>query len=84
MFNCHPYIAGAKFTPTTSASKVILSVWWVMAMVMVTAYISNLVALLTVTLNSMPFRTLEEMINQDEYTWGTLPGSHMFMTFEVR
>nr|KAG5710676.1 hypothetical protein BaRGS_035078 [Batillaria attramentaria] len=57
--------------------------WWLFSIVMAATYSGNLIAFLTVTKDKAPFDTLEEMVRQDQYTYGTIDQSMWTMLFEM-
>lgn len=61
-----------------------LSAWWLFCIIMAATYSGNLIAFLTVAKDKAPFDTLDEMVQQDDYTYGTIDESVWTMLFEVR
>ena len=53
------------------------------SIILAATYSGNLIAFLTVTKDKSPFDTLEEMVKQDEYRYGTIDQSMWTMLFEV-
>ncbi|WAR27385.1 GRIK3-like protein [Mya arenaria] len=63
--------------PDSHAGRTIVSSWWLFCIVVVGIYSGNLIAFLTVTKESPPFTTLEELVKlKGTYKWGTLGGTH--------
>ena len=57
--------------------------WYLAVIVMCGTYSGNLVAFLTVVKTPIPFDTLEELANQDQYKFGVLGGTAWVTSFEV-
>ncbi|XP_052784704.1 glutamate receptor ionotropic, kainate glr-3-like isoform X2 [Mya arenaria] len=68
---------GGVHLPDSHAGRTIVSSWWLFCIVVVGIYSGNLIAFLTVTKESPPFTTLEELVKlKGTYKWGTLGGTH--------
>ena len=50
---------------------------------MMATYSGNLIAFLTVNKSTLAFNTLEEMVKQSSYEWGTTGGTYWVAVFEV-
>ena len=61
-----------------------LSSWWIFSIVLAATYSGNLIAFLTVNKDKPPFNTLQAMVEQDEYRYGTIDQSMWTMLFQVR
>ncbi|CAC5387113.1 unnamed protein product [Mytilus coruscus] len=70
---------GGEPLPTSLAGRTIVSCWWIFCIVSIAVYSGNLTASLAIHKTKLPFTSLEEMVNQKEYKWGTL-GSSAFQT----
>ena len=78
---CH--VTGAT-APTTPASRVVASALWFVTVAVYAAFTGNMVAILAVEKRTLPFSSLEEMVQQKDYTWGTEDGIVQMMVFQVR
>ena len=58
--------------------------WWLFSIVMGATYSGNLIAFLTVQLETQPFHSLEEMLDQDTYIWGTVDKTATYRLLMVR
>ncbi|KAK7502700.1 hypothetical protein BaRGS_00005950 [Batillaria attramentaria] len=56
-------------------SRLVVACWWGVALVLGAAYSGSLVAQLSYFQPLVPFRTLEEVARQTEYSWGMLGNS---------
>ena len=74
---------GCRQLPKRGSGRLFLSSWWVFSIILAATYSGNLIAFLTVTKDKSPFDTLEEMVKQDEYRYGTIDQSMWTMLFEV-
>ncbi|KAK7502747.1 hypothetical protein BaRGS_00005997 [Batillaria attramentaria] len=66
---------GCRSMPKRGSGRMFLSAWWLFSIVMAATYSGNLIAFLTVTKDKAPFDTLEDMVQQDDYTYGTIDES---------
>ncbi|XP_048258633.1 glutamate receptor 1-like [Haliotis rufescens] len=78
-----PLRQGVAATPDSSSSKVLLGFWWSFCIVITSVYTGNLFAFLTVTKEYVPFSTLEEVSQQDEYDVGVSRGSYIDLSLQV-
>ena len=46
--------------------------WWLVTVVLAAAYSGSLVAHLSLTRPYLPFRSLEDLVKQSQYKWGTV------------
>ncbi|XP_046569605.1 glutamate receptor-like [Haliotis rubra] len=72
-----PLHQGIAVTPYSSSSKVLLGFWWCFCVIITSVYTGNLIAFLTITKEYVPFSTLEEVSQQDEYVVGVGRGSYV-------
>ena len=79
----HNSFLGQREIPRMKSSRIIFITWWTFTVVIVATYTGNLVAFLTVVKIYPPFRSLAELVEQDEYLFGTL-GSGWATVFKVR
>ncbi|XP_063399028.1 glutamate receptor ionotropic, kainate glr-3-like [Mytilus trossulus] len=70
---------GGEPLPVSLAGRTIVSGWWIFCIVSIAVYSGNLTASLAVHKTKLPFTSLEEMVKQKEFKWGTL-GSSAFQT----
>ncbi|KAK7103776.1 hypothetical protein V1264_018609 [Littorina saxatilis] len=61
---------GGMILPRSSSGRMLVAAWWLFSIVMGATYSGNLIAFLTVQLEIKPFNNLEQMLEQDTYTWG--------------
>ena len=69
--------------PRHFASRNFICAWWGFSIVIVATYGGSLIAYLTISDDSAPFSSLEEMVKQDRYKWGTKGGSVYVSEFSV-
>ncbi|XP_070213203.1 probable glutamate receptor [Littorina saxatilis] len=55
---------------TSRAGRMLAMTWLLLGVVLASLYSSELTSSLTVHQDALPFTSLEEMLNQEEYTWG--------------
>jgi len=55
-------VAGGVNLPESNAGRTFVSCWWLFCIVIVATYCGNLIAFLTVTKETAPFNTLDEMV----------------------
>ncbi|XP_046363536.1 probable glutamate receptor [Haliotis rufescens] len=63
--------------PMFDSGRMLFSCWWLFCLIMTAIYRGNLMAFLTVSRTVVPFRTLEELANQDVYDIGAPVGSYL-------
>ncbi|ESO85423.1 hypothetical protein LOTGIDRAFT_107877 [Lottia gigantea] len=73
---------GGEHLPDSQAGRTMISTWWLFSIIMAATYSGNLIAFLTVTKDTAPFETLDQLIDNGDYTWGLLGGSNNQMEFE--
>jgi len=69
--------------PATSAGRLVASSLSVVSVVLYAAFTGNMIAILAVEKRTLPFSSLEEMVQQMDYTWGTEDGITQLMLFQV-
>ncbi|XP_022309544.2 glutamate receptor U1-like isoform X2 [Crassostrea virginica] len=74
---------GGESVPKSSSGRTLISAFWLFSIVLVGTYSGNLIAFLTVPLNKPPFNSLEEMIAQTDYKWGTIGGTFFVTWFNT-
>ncbi|XP_046572367.1 glutamate receptor ionotropic, delta-1-like isoform X2 [Haliotis rubra] len=74
---------GSNSLPKSSPGRILISFVWLFCIIMVAAYSGNLIAFLTVSKNYPPFKTLAEVTEQTDYTWGTDGGSMWTTLFQT-
>ncbi|XP_070177982.1 glutamate receptor ionotropic, delta-1-like isoform X2 [Littorina saxatilis] len=57
------------------AGRMLVMTWLLLGVVLASLYSSELTSSLTVQQEALPFTSLEEMLNQEEYTWGFEDGT---------
>ncbi|KAJ8310289.1 hypothetical protein KUTeg_012154 [Tegillarca granosa] len=70
-------------TSFSNSGSILISTWWIFTIVVLATYSGNLVAVLSVTLEEAPFNTFEELVDQNQYKWGTLGGAIYLSIMEV-
>ena len=63
-------LPGSPWTPRSHSGRILVAFYWIFCIVMVATYTGNLTAFLAVETVTMPFNSLSEMIQQNDYTWG--------------
>ncbi|OWF39812.1 Glutamate receptor ionotropic, kainate 3 [Mizuhopecten yessoensis] len=82
------YLYGALLTqggdrlPHSQTGRTLLSCWWLFCLVMMASYSGNLIAYLTVSKDKLPFNTVNEMLQKDDYKWGLIGGSYWVTIFK--
>ena len=69
--------------PVSRPNRVVTGGWWLFCTVIMATYTGSLVAILTVEKYKIPFNTLEELLNQKQYKFGTLGSSAFALDFLV-
>ena len=77
------YFSGGENLPTSTAGRTIISSWWIFCIISIAVYSGNLTATLAVNKQKLPFTTVDEMIKQKVYKWGTLGNSAYPSIFKV-
>ena len=67
----------------SSSGRTLLSSWWIFCIVTVAIYSANFVAFFTVTKDEAPIKSLEQLISQTNYKWGTNAGTVFETNFKV-
>ena len=67
-----------------NATKLVFISWMITCIVYSATYSSNLVAFLTVEVEKPPFDSLETLLTQQNYKFGTLGQTFMKNLFKVR
>ncbi len=75
--------SGGDYLPKSNPGRAYVWFWWVFSIILIVTYGGNLIAYLTVSKSEVPFRTVEDIINQDRYKWGTRYGTVYFNAFQV-
>nr|KAG5701362.1 hypothetical protein BaRGS_006136 [Batillaria attramentaria] len=73
-------LAGLAKEPTevslrSRAGHVLVWAWLMFGVVLASVYSSKLTSSLTVSDQALPFTSLSQLVNQDTYTWGVMPGT---------
>jgi len=80
-----PYSQGGVHHPSFISGRTMVSTWWLFCTVIVGTYCGNLVAFLTVTKVTMPFQTLQGLVDlKGTYKWGILGQTAHENSFMVR
>ncbi|XP_067682646.1 glutamate receptor ionotropic, delta-1-like [Haliotis asinina] len=66
---------GSYEQPVTTSGRVLVSFLSLFCIIVSAAYSGNLIAFLSISRESVPFRTSQEMAEQTVYRWGTVNGS---------
>lgn len=67
--------AGGAYQPRTMPGRTVIAFWWCFSIVMVATYSGNLIAFLTVSKQEIPFKSLETLVETNNYKWGVLGGT---------
>lgn len=84
MYDHQCSVEGGESVPKSPSGRTLVSAFWLFSIVLVGTYSGNLIAFLTVPLDKPPFNSLDEMIAQSEYKWGTIGASFYVTWFNVR
>ena len=68
----------------TASVRTVIGFWWVYCVIIGATYSANLIAFLAVDKYSPPFETIEDIVAQNEYSFGTLGESVWEIIFQVR
>ena len=79
----NPFVSAETNLPTHRTARILWVSFWFMSLVIVTTYAGNLVAALTTQHVKLPFRNLEELADDKEYSLTTRRGSSVQALFEV-
>lgn len=77
------YFAGSVYIPNHHSGRVFMSAWWLYCIILGAVYTGNLIAFLSVIKIKYPYNTLDEMVEQNEYTFGTLGGTYQELSLKV-
>ena len=77
-------ISGGVLLVNTASVRTVIGFWWVYCVIIGATYSGNLIAFLAVDKYSPPFETLEDIVAQNEYRFGTLGESVWEIIFQVR
>ncbi len=72
------FIQGSRRTPACGSHRLVVAFFWLYVIIIGATYSGNLVAFLATEKASFPFNSLQEMVEQNKYTFGTL-GSTLFI-----
>ena len=67
----------------TGSARMFVSAWWLFCVIIAAIYSGNLTASFAVTLYDPSFTTLQEMLQEGTYDFGTVPGTIWFDIFKV-
>lgn len=73
---------GTEVTPVTSPGRILVSVWWFFALILVSSYTANLAAFLTVQKINPPISSVYELTEQTRIKYGTVKNSGVQAFFE--
>ena len=71
-------VLGSERLSYFESHRLVVAFFWLYVIIIRATYSGNLVAFLSTEKTDFPFNTLDEMVKQDEYTFGTL-GSTLFV-----
>ena len=72
------------YTQTSWPSRIIVFSYWFMAIMMTAVYTGNLTAALAIPVTSLPFNTLDELVQNSEYTFQVIDGTVAYQLLIVR
>ncbi|KAK7480358.1 hypothetical protein BaRGS_00028405 [Batillaria attramentaria] len=73
---------GGARLPDSQSGRTMVSAFWLFSIVMAAVYGGNLIAFLTVKKDQAPFQTLQGLVQQDDYHWGTTGGAFYITIFQ--
>ena len=68
-------VAPADGLPKNWSGRIMITIWWMICLVMVSMYTANLAAFLTVSNKGVDISSVEDLLGQEEYAFGTVEGS---------
>lgn len=73
-------------SPRTVSGRIVISVWWFFAMIIIASYTANLTAFLAIDQPStmMPFNSIDDLAKQSDVQYGTLLHGSTYQFFRVR
>ncbi|XP_067671761.1 probable glutamate receptor [Haliotis asinina] len=69
--------------PRYQSSRLLFSFWCIFCVMMTAVYTGNLVALVSVSKETVPFDTLSELVQQVDFKVASIPGSYSQIAFKV-
>ena len=64
-------------SPTCISGRIVAAAWWVFCLLVIIMYTANLTANLTVSNMKKPIESLQSLLEQSEYQFGTVKGSSL-------
>ncbi|KAK7471497.1 hypothetical protein BaRGS_00035836 [Batillaria attramentaria] len=64
-----------EYEGVSNAGHVLLSAWLLLSLVTVAVYTGKLTAFSVVTKEKIPFSSLRQLVRQEDYRWGLIPGT---------
>jgi hypothetical protein len=77
-------VSGSFQKPIPTSARIVFAFYWLFSVVIYATYAGNLVAFLSVSKPELPFRTIREMSEQNQYTYGVLGGTFLHGALGVR
>lgn len=81
-YKCISFV-GSVYIPKHHSGRVFMSAWWLYCIILGAVYTGNLIAFISVVKIKYPFYTLDEMVEQNQYTFGTLGGTNQELSLKV-
>ncbi|XP_046575445.1 probable glutamate receptor [Haliotis rubra] len=78
-----PLAQSSTHSPVFDSGRMLFSFWWLFCLVMAAVYRGNLMAFLTVSRTFVPFRSIEELANQDVYDVGSTAGTYHSLAIQT-
>lgn len=83
-FNFYLFVfPGGTNLPRAYSGRFFIGFWWMYCIVVIATFSGNLIAFLTVSKQTLPFQTLEELVAQDDMKFGTPAGTIYETNFKV-
>lgn len=70
-------------SPNSMSGRIVSAVWWFFTFILISSYIANFAALLTIERMTTPINSVEELAAQRSIQFGTLLGSSTMDFFKV-
>ena len=76
-------LSGGEVPYTTLATRMMMGVWWLFALIVLSSYTANLAAFLTVERMVSPIESAEDLAKQTDIAYGTLDSGSTKEFFRV-
>ena len=75
---------GSQWSPRLNATRIMVACWWFFVIVVAATYTGNLTAVLAVPKTVYPVQSLQELVEQSTYKYGTTSGTAIYTLIGVR